>query len=72
MKVLVDTCVWSQLLRKAVDDSDPVVSELKELIKEFQVQMIGPRSAKSFYPASKARISLHSLKSIFEALPILK
>jgi len=42
MKVLVDTCVWSRLLRKAVDHSDPVVSELKELIKDFQVQMIGP------------------------------
>ena len=42
MKVLVDTCVWSQLLRKAVADRDPIVSELKELITEFQVQMIGP------------------------------
>ncbi len=42
MKVLVDTCVWSQLLRKTVDDSDSIASELKELIKEFQVQIIGP------------------------------
>ena len=37
MKVL-----GSQLLRKATDDSDLIVSELKELIQEFQVQMIGP------------------------------
>jgi predicted nucleic acid-binding protein len=42
LKVLVDTCVWSQLLRKATDDSDLIVSELRELIQEFQVQMIGP------------------------------
>jgi predicted nucleic acid-binding protein len=42
MKVLVDTCVWSQLLRKTADENDPVVLELNELIKEYRVQMIGP------------------------------
>ena len=42
MKVLVDTCVWSQLLRKATDENDPIVLELNELIKEYRVQMIGP------------------------------
>lgn len=42
MKVLVDTCVWSQLLRKAADENDPIVLELNELIKEYRVQMIGP------------------------------
>jgi predicted nucleic acid-binding protein len=42
MKVLVDTCVWSQLLRKSTDKDDPVVLELNELIKEYRVQMIGP------------------------------
>ena len=34
MKVLDDTCVWSQLLRKAADKNDPIVLELNELIKE--------------------------------------
>jgi hypothetical protein len=42
MKVLVDTCVWSQLLRKAAKENDPIVLELNELIKEYRVQMIGP------------------------------
>jgi predicted nucleic acid-binding protein len=42
MKVLVDTCVWSQLLRKATDENDPIILELNELIKEYRVQMIGP------------------------------
>lgn len=42
MKVLVDTCVWSQLLRKATDENDPIALELKDLIKEYRVQMIGP------------------------------
>ncbi len=42
MKVLVDTCVWSQLLRKAADRNDPIALELNELIQEYRVQMIGP------------------------------
>lgn len=42
MNVLVDTCVWSQLLRKTADGNDPIVMELNELIKEYRVQMIGP------------------------------
>jgi hypothetical protein len=42
MKVLVDTCVWSKLLRKATDENDPIVLALNELIKEYRVLMIGP------------------------------
>ena len=42
MKILVDTCVWSMALRR-VDASDgPEVSELRELVKELRVQLIGP------------------------------
>ncbi len=42
MNVLVDTCVWSQLLRKTADENDPIALELNELIQEYRVQMIGP------------------------------
>ena len=48
MKVLVDTCVWSQLLRKPVDENDPIALELNELIKEYRVQMIDPPKNLSF------------------------
>ena len=41
MNVLVDTCVWSRLLRKSVHDDDAVALALKELIKEYRVKMIG-------------------------------
>ena len=42
MKVLVDTCVWSLALRRqqAVDSAH--VRELRELIDELRVQMVGP------------------------------
>lgn len=44
MKVLVDTCVWSLALRRRKQKTadDPHVLELRELIKELRVQMIGP------------------------------
>jgi len=42
LKVLVDTCIWSQSLRQNIDKNNPVVNELIELIKEVRVQMIGP------------------------------
>lgn len=43
MKIIVDTCVWSAALRKSnPNETDPLIVELKELIKEGRVQMIGP------------------------------
>ena len=42
MKILVDTSVWSLALRKRNSADDPCVIELKELIQEVRVQMIGP------------------------------
>lgn len=42
MKVLVDTCVWSLALRRNQAMEDPFVLELRELIAEFRVQMLGP------------------------------
>jgi predicted nucleic acid-binding protein len=42
MKVLVDTCVWSLALRRSDAQDSPPVLELRELIKEFRVQLTGP------------------------------
>ena len=42
MKIIVDTCVWSSALRKKESIEDEYVNELKELIKEFRAQLIGP------------------------------
>lgn len=42
MKVLVDTCAWSMALRRSEPPGGREVSELKELIKELRVQLIGP------------------------------
>jgi len=41
MKVLVDTCVWSQVLRHKSPTSE-LADKLNELIKDGRVVMIGP------------------------------
>lgn len=41
MKVLVDTCVWSQTLRHKSPDIE-LTKKLKELIKDGRVAIIGP------------------------------
>jgi predicted nucleic acid-binding protein len=41
MRVLIDTCVWSRVLR--AEDPDPVLSKLlKDLIADNRVVLIGP------------------------------
>ena len=42
MKVLVDTCIWSMALRRRDSQDSIAVRKLKELIRDFRVQMIGP------------------------------
>ncbi len=42
MKVLVDTSVWSLALRRNRVAEDAFVLELRELISELRVQMLGP------------------------------
>lgn len=41
MKILVDTCIWSQALRRKVVVDEPIIQELRELIQEQRVQIIG-------------------------------
>lgn len=42
MKVLVDTSVWSLALRRSRSGPDPAVAELRSLIDEGRVAIIGP------------------------------
>jgi predicted nucleic acid-binding protein len=42
MRVLVDTSVWSLALRRHTRREDPAVQELRSLIDEGRVAMIGP------------------------------
>lgn len=42
MKVLVDTSVWSLALRRRRAQTEPEVAELRSLIDEGRVAMIGP------------------------------
>ena len=42
MKIIIDTCVWSLALRRNAPLNNEYISELKELIKEVRVQLIGP------------------------------
>lgn len=41
MKVLVDTCVWSQVLRHKPSDPE-LANKLKDFIKDGRVVMMGP------------------------------
>ena len=41
MKVLVDTCIWSQTLRHKSPDAE-LTKKLKDLIKDGRVSIIGP------------------------------
>jgi predicted nucleic acid-binding protein len=42
MRILVDTSIWSLALRRKVISNDKVVTQLRELITESRVEMIGP------------------------------
>lgn len=42
MNVLVDTCVWSLALRRKTVVEDKTVTQLRELVHESRVQLIGP------------------------------
>jgi predicted nucleic acid-binding protein len=42
MKVLVDTSIWSMALRRGAGSASAETEELRNLIKDHRVQMIGP------------------------------
>lgn len=42
MKVIVDTSVWSSALRRGGQNNSATVEELRHLVQDHRVQMIGP------------------------------
>ncbi len=42
MRILVDTCVWSEALRRTTGEESDVSRELQGLILEHRVEIIGP------------------------------
>jgi predicted nucleic acid-binding protein len=42
LKVLVDTSIWSEVLRRQESPNELILRELESLIRDFLVQLIGP------------------------------
>lgn len=74
MYVLIDTCVWSMVLRKNKKDnqSEKTYKLVEELINEFRVQMIGPirQEVLSGISNKKQYYELRELLSGFEDITL--
>lgn len=66
MKVLVDTCIWSASLRRKNPSLNPNALELKELISEGRVLLIGP-IRQEILSGVKNDLHYHSLRDHFQA-----
>ena len=42
MNIIIDTCVWSQFLRRNTPPSDRIRAEVARLVRADAVQMLGP------------------------------
>jgi predicted nucleic acid-binding protein len=71
MKVLVDTCIWSQVLRHRSPDAD-LAKKLRELIQNSRVAIIGPirQELLSGISQSKQFNELKETLSAFEDVPL--
>ena len=67
MKVLVDTCIWSQVLRHKAPDAE-LAGKLQELIRNGRVAIIGPirQELLSGIPQAKQFEQLKEFLSAFE------
>lgn len=70
MKVIVDTCIWSLALRRAAVPENPYTGELRELIHEVRVQMIGP-IRQEILSGIRSQSQFESLKTHLSAFPDL-
>ncbi len=62
MKIIIDTCIWSLVLRRNGPTNDTYVTELKELIKEVRVQLIGA-IRQELLSGIKSKIQFNLLKT---------
>lgn len=70
MNVLVDTSVWSLALRRDAQKENHLVDELRELIREVRVQMIG-HIRQELLSGIKSEKQFNSLKEYLSAFPDL-
>jgi len=71
MKVIVDTCIWSLALRRNIPGSIHLVAELKELISEVRVQLIGP-VRQELLSGIKSKKQFRNLRDHLAAFPDLQ
>ena len=71
MKALIDTCIWSQVLRHK-DPNIELTEKLKDLIKDGRVSIIGPirQELLSGIPDTKQFNQLRKILSSFEDVPL--
>jgi len=70
LKIIVDTCIWTLALRNDVENSSDAVRELRKLILDQQVQMVGP-VRQELLSGIRSRTQLNDLKNYLSAFPDL-
>jgi predicted nucleic acid-binding protein len=70
MNVLVDTSIWSTVLRRGIVKDQELVNDLVKLIGEFRVQIIGP-VRQEILSGIKTEKQFHKLRSYLAAFPDL-
>ena len=66
MKIIVDTCIWSIALRRNNVIQNPYIDELRNLIEEIRVQLIGP-IRQELLSGVKSKKQFNTLKLHLEA-----
>ena len=68
MRVLVDTCVWSEALRRSTREESDVSRELRGLILEHRVEIIGP-IRQELLSGLREKAQFEKLEKNLEAFP---
>ena len=66
MKIIVDTCIWSLALRRNNVVQNQYIGELRSLIEEIRVQLIGP-IRQELLSGIKSKKQFNTLKLHLEA-----
>jgi predicted nucleic acid-binding protein len=70
LKIIVDTCIWSEALRRQAEVRPNIHEELKKLILQQWVQMIGP-VRQELLLGIRSKKQFNDLKSYLSAFPDL-
>jgi len=71
VKIIVDTCIWSLALRRNTVEDNPYIEELRNLIEEIRVQVIGP-IRQELLSGIKSKQQFNTLKLHLEAFEDLE